>query len=389
MTSITDEAVGPSQAPARWRVEAVSDQGDVLIAYPPTTRGTAQTRRTECDSSEPPSAGSEEPTLTADEIASVISVAMRAPSIHNTQPWRFRPWQGGIELLGDPDRLLPTVDPDGRELVISCGAALFGLRLGLRKLGRLSSVVLQPDPAQPWLVARVSPVGHAARTRSEADLIAAVPHRHTHRGSFAPGEVPARLLSTLVTDAAAEGCELQIIAAQHVLASLGGLVRAAATQQRSNVELTAELGRWVRPLGSAARDGVPARARVAGVAKGPAGAPASDRFPGRDFGLPGTEDDIGTPPSATAVLLTAGDTTADWLRAGQALDRVLLRAAARWVFASLQSQPLESSRHRPIVRELLGGRGYPQMLMQFGRANTAAPTPRRSHTDMRLTEYID
>jgi hypothetical protein len=102
----------------------------------------------------------------------------------------------------------------------------------------------------------------------------------------------------------------------------------------------------------------------------------------RDFGQPGTEQPGGEPPLATAVLMTPGDTPADWLRAGQALDRLLLRAAARWVFASLQSQPIESPRHRRAVRALAGGHGHPQLLLQFGRANTAPATPRRPQADM-------
>jgi hypothetical protein len=192
----------------------------------------------------------------------------------------------------------------------------------------------------------------------------------------------------MATDAAAEGCELQVITYPHVIARLGRLVRAAAAEQRSNGELMAELGRWVRPLGSEARDGVPARARLTDLPGSDVGATRSGRFAGRDFGLPGTEEHGGQPPSATAVLLTPGDGVTDWLRAGQALDRILLRAATRWVFASLQSQPLESSQHRPAVRELLGGLGYPQMLLQFGRANTALATPRRPQAEMRVTECL-
>jgi hypothetical protein len=364
---MTDHKAEQPGARDGQRAKAVSDQGGMLVATP---------------TGDPPQS------LTPDEAASVTSVAARAPSVHNTQPWKFRPHRGTIELLGDPDRMLRTVDPHGRELMISCGAALFGLRLGLRSLGRLPAVELQPDIAEPWLMARVSSRGHAARTNAESDLIAAVPHR----GPFAPGEVPARLLSAMVTDAAAEGCELQIIDDPRVIARLDRLVRGAAALQSSGAETAAELGRWVRPLGSVARDGVPARARLADKANwedGTESATAQRRLAPRDFGLPGTEEWGGGPPSATAVLLTAGDTPADWLRAGQALDRTLLRAAARWVFARLQSQPLESPRHRQAVRALLGGSGYPQMLMQLGRANIAAATPRRPHSAMLVTELAD
>ena len=105
-------------------------------------------------------------------------------------------------------------------------------------------------------------------------------------------------------------------------------------------------------------------------------------MPRRSFGLPGTDLAGDEPPGATAVLLTTADQPADWLRAGQALNRLLVRAASRWVFASLQSQPLELPGYREQVRALLAGDGYPQMLLQFGRANTAPATPRRRQADV-------
>ena len=316
--------------------------------------------------------------------------------MHNTQPWKFSPRRDGIDLLADPDRMLSALDPAGRELVISCGAALFGLRLGLRRLGRLPVIECQHESAQPWLLASVGVAGQTPPTRAESDMIAAVPHRHTHRGPFAPGEVPSRLLATLATDARAEGCTLLPIVDPAVITHLDVLVRKAAAEQRASAEISAELSRWVRAAGSPARDGVPAWARLAAAADpayqegtrateglGGAGAEsAGERLARRDFGLPGTEDDGGAPPSATMVLLTPGDTRPDWLRAGQALDRVLLRAAARWVFARLQSQPLESPGLRDQVRALVGYGGYPQMLLQFGRSNIAPATPRRPHSEL-------
>lgn len=408
MRSAADQDLGRRPGHGRQRVEAVPDQGGLLIAYGAACGEAGQRDKSGTEPAGPVESGSAQPVLTPDEVASVISLAARAPSLHNTQPWKFRPRRDCIELLADPDRKLTAVDPAGRELMISCGAAVFGLRLGLRRLGRVPAVALQPDPAQPSLLARVWPAGHAARTPAEADLIAAVPHRHTHRGPFAPGEVPARLLESLVTDAAAEGCELVLITDPQVVSQLGRLVSQAGEEQRANAEMSAELARWVRPFGSQARDGVPATARLADAAgNGQAGSGAvpgrsarrawlahphaaarrsAERLAPRDFGQPGTEQPGGEPPLATAVLMTLGDTPADWLRAGQALDRLLLRAAARWVFASLQSQPIESPRHRRAVRTLACRHGYPQLLLQFGRANTAPATPRRPHAEMLATD---
>ncbi len=341
------------------------------------------------------------PTLTQAETATVIAMAARAPSLHNTQPWQFRVSGDVIELRADPGRMLRHLDKHGRELMISCGAALFGLRLGYRSLGLLPVTELLPDPAQPWLVGRVWPGGRAAMNKAEAELVAAVPHRHTHRGPFAPGEVAGRLLAALADDAAAEGAELLLVdqadaeagIAEAALADqLVGLVDAAAAEQRSDPDIVAELRRWVRPPGSRARDGVPAWAigqPPGEPVPGSAGRPLW--LPQRDFGQrggdapggPGGDGPGGVAPSATAVLSTANDAPADWLRSGQALHRLLLRAAARWVFASLQSQPTESPRYRQDVRDLLGLSGHPQLLLQFGRSNTAPATPRRPQLELR------
>jgi hypothetical protein len=344
-------------------------------------------------------------TLTPDESAAVVAMAARAPSLHNTQPWQFRVRGNAIELLADPDRWLRHLDPLARELMISCGAALFGLRLGLRSLGLLPATELLPDPAQPGLVGRVRPAGRAAMNKVEAELVAAVPHRHTHRGAFTPGEVAARLLAALAADAAAEGVALVLVDQAAHGDQLVRLVELAAAEQQADPEVTAELRRWIRPPGSQARDGVPAWAiaRRPGQSEadepesGPADGhgqrqgrsadqPAWSRLPQRDFGQQGGDEQGSVPPSATAVLSTSDDDPADWLRAGQALHRLLLRAATRWVFASLQSQPMESPRHRQNVRDLLGLTAHPQLLLQFGRSNTAPATPRRPLSELRTDE---
>jgi nitroreductase len=380
MTQTAHLELGPVQADGS-RPAVVTDHGGLLVQ--------GVIARDTPGESVPAPFTPARPALTHDDIAFLVATAARAPSVHNTQPWKFRVSGNVIELRADTGRQLHQVDPAGRELMMSCGAAVFGLRLGLRKLGYLGAVRLLPDPAQPWLVARVEPAGNAPMSREESDLLAALPHRHTHRGPFAPGEIPSRLLAALQLDASAEGAELLLIEHPAVVADLAGLVTAAADEQRASQEISAELAAWVQPPGSQARDGVPASARpgspdndaaFAQAASGDVTAPL--RLPQRDFGRPGTERVGGGPPSATVVLATAGDEPVDWLRAGQALHRLLLRAASRWVFASLQSQPLESPQYRAMVVERLSLSGYPQMILEFGRANTALATARRPQAEL-------
>ena len=133
----------------------------------------------------------------AELVESLVATAARAPSLHNTQPWRFRPGPRGLELIADPSRILPGIDPAGREMLVSCGAALFGLRLAVRQAGYRPLVSLLPDPARPTLLACVQLGAAAPMTRGERRLLAAVPHRHTHRGAFDPGPVAVSLLARL------------------------------------------------------------------------------------------------------------------------------------------------------------------------------------------------
>jgi hypothetical protein len=124
-----------------------------------------------------------------------------------------------------------------------------------------------------------------------------------------------------------------------------------------------------------ARDGIPATALASRTGR-PAG-----RLPQRDFDLGRGIARLpsgGAPPSATAVLLTPGDRRADWLRAGQALYRLLLHAASQWIFASLHTQPLEDIATRGLISSQLALPGHPQMLLQLGPATTVSPTARRT-----------
>ena len=320
--------------------------------------------------------------LSADEMSYLIGTAARAPSVHNTQPWRFRRRDDGLELYADRSRQLRAVDPGGRELILSCGAALFGLRLAVRHLGRLPLVNLLPVPGRPDLLARVRPGREEPVSPAEWDLLTAVPHRHTHRGPFSGEPLPAGLLLALQHDAVTEGATL-VLLGETARARLSRLVDAAARWQSRDPLVRAELRRWTRGQQSTARDGVPARA----FPPTPAGSTGAQggRLAQRDFDLGrgrGLLETGGELPPAAAILMTDADTPTDWLRAGQALNRILVHAASRWVFASLNSQPMESAAIRALVRSRLGLPGAPHLLLEFGRAHTAAATARRPVSEL-------
>jgi hypothetical protein len=91
--------------------------------------------------------------LTAEEVAAhAVAAAVGAPPVHNTQPWWFSAARQQISLHADAGRQLTVADPDGREMMISCGAALFTARLALRSLGYIPETSVLPDPGRPsWL----------------------------------------------------------------------------------------------------------------------------------------------------------------------------------------------------------------------------------------------
>jgi len=303
----------------------------------------------------------------------LVTTAARAPSVHNTQPWRFRTGSDTVEVWSDPRRKLRT-DPLGREMLISCGAAVFGLRLAVRSLGYWPVTELLPDPAQLRLLARMSIGAPAPPTGLERQMLDAIPHRHMHRGPFAPGPLPPGLLAGLQHDALAEGATLALVTGGLAYDRLERITAAAARRGDLSPRARAEIRRWTRIAASTARDGIPGIALASGTGR-PRG-----RLPQRDFDLGRGIARLpsgGASPPATAVLLTRGDRRADWLRAGQALHRMLLHAASQWVFASLHTQPLEDAAARDLIGSQLALPGHPQMLLQLGPATTTSPTARR------------
>jgi nitroreductase len=315
------------------------------------------------------------PPLSTDTLAACVRLAVAATSVHNSQPWRFRIHRDGIDVLADRTRQLDVIDPTGRELMISVGAAVFNLRVAIRHQRRVPEVRLLPDPSQPDLVATVHVGRQAAPDPPTADLAAAIPLRHTNRRPFAPAVVPADIVDRLVAAAHAEHAVLAV-AGPIARGAILSLARTAEERMRAEGVYRAELAEWTRPR-TGRRDGIPAHA------VGPWA--ALETLPMRDFGL--TQPWLQRPaepfePFPTIVVLsTDGDTTADWLRAGQALQRVLLVATIDRLSATPISQPLEIPSLRRLVTDTGTGR-WAQMILRLGYGQPTTPTPRRPVSDV-------
>ena len=325
-----------------------------------------------------------EPT-TAEEIARyVVASAVWAPSVHNTQPWRFTA-DGGprISLHADVGRRLAVTDPDGREMMISCGAALFTARLALRALGYIPETRVLPDPAQPALVAEVSWRDRAAADEFERRLSGHVLTRRTHRGAFDPEPLPPDTLAALRAAAAREGAALRIVADDGRRAALAAAVQSAEHELRRDAERLRELARWTPAPGSACRDGVPATSYPARAER------TQPYFPGRDFarghgwGMPPLSPATSHRAAGVAGLLTTtADRPADWVNAGQALQRILLTASTCGAAVALHSQPLELPWLREFIRTQLSDGACPHLVLRIGLVTQVAVSVRRDLGDV-------
>lgn len=308
----------------------------------------------------------------AGAVDGLLAAAARAPSILNTQPWQFRVTPTMIELFADTGRMLSS-DLTGREMVISCGAALYGLRLAIRAIGYQPVVSLLPDPMRAGLLASVRLGELAPLTEVERRLVNALPHRHTHRDAYLRRPLPPGLLIRLQHDAVAERAALALIDRPVDFTQLGTLVARATATLTADTRARADVSRWVQPPGSDAKDGIPVSAFTARRAT-PGWLAQRELASGHRAVRP--EPDR-TPPVATAILVTDADNRLAWIHAGQALHRVLVHGAAEWVFATLYSQPLESPWVRATIKSSLRLPGAPQVILQLGLARTTRPTPRR------------
>lgn len=323
-----------------------------------------------------------QPPAAEDVVRYVVATAVWAPSVHNTQPWRFSANGPEISLHADPGRQLMVADPDGREMLISCGAALFTARLALRSLGYIPETSVLPDPGEPTLVARVSFRHRAPAAEYELRLLSQVRQRRTHRGGFDYTPLSPDLLAALREGAARDGATLRIMADDGRRA-LAAAVQAAERAFRLDSARVQELARWTSAPGSARADGVPPTSYPAQAEQ------TSPDYPGRNFahghgwGLPLFST---TPWRRTAgtvgVLTTADDCPADWVNSGHALQRSLLIASTSGVAAALHSQPVELPSLREDIRTQMCDGAYPQLVLRLGTVIQVAASVRRAPDDV-------
>ena len=314
----------------------------------------------------------------AARLRDLVALATRAPSSHNTQPWRFHALDDEtIELRADRSRALPVVDPDDRALVISCGAALGTLRAAIRAAGFAGEVERLPEAHDPDLLARVRLGEPMDPTRVDLARADAIPRRHTNRRAFAAREVPLTVLGILQHVAWMEGAWLRAVIDGDEKTAVADLVAAGDCLQAEDPAFRRELAAWMHPNRTTSRDGMPGSAFGVGDLM-------SLPFPWiiRTFdwgdGQAAKDRQLATGSPALLVLGTDEDSPGAWLRTGEALALLLLDATAAGLSASFLNQPVEVAELRPLLAHRLELHGMPQLVLRLGYGEPVPPTPRRA-----------
>jgi hypothetical protein len=309
------------------------------------------------------------------QLEYLLRYAILAPSSHNTQPWRFRIRGPVVEIFGDFSRAMPAHDPDRRELVMSCGAALLNLRVAIRNFGLTATTELCPDSDRSELLARVQLVGRAPSGRTDHQLFKAIPDRRTARVPFEPRPIARALLYRWQRVAAYEDATVHMMESTEERQLLANLIVEGGRELNSNPEYRQELALWLRSNDAPGRDGLPGSSIGLGA--------LSSRVAARVVFPSGTDlarrdTDLVRQGPACFVLGTENDVVESWMTAGQALARVLLAAQSEGVSASFFLQPIQVPHLRRTLMQILPASvGYPQIMFRMGYAPRVPPTPRR------------
>ena len=316
-----------------------------------------------------------------EQLKFALQYAVLAPSSHNSQPWRFHVHDHVAELYADRTRACRVVDPEDRELIMSCGAALCYLRIVLQHFGYAGLVETFPNPADPDSLARVRLGFKGETSAAESALFHAIQKRHTNRQPFRDELVPTPALRALQAAAQQEGCWLHIVQDEADRYALADLIAEGDRLQWADAAFRRELAIWLHSNHNSRSDGMPGYVFEMNDLLSLAG-PLVVRTFDLGEGQAAKDRDIAVYSPALVVLGTKNNTPPDWLAAGQAVARVLLQARIENVWASFLNQPIEVPALHPRLKSILRVDGVSQLILRLGFGEDVRPTPRRDMSEV-------
>lgn len=317
--------------------------------------------------------------IPVDVIRDAVALACRAPSVHNSQPWKWVADGSVLHLFADRERQVPNIDSTGREMILSCGAALDHLRVAMAAVGWDATVDRFPDGTDSDHVAAVefspsSSVDGAQSRRAEA-----IRRRRTDRLPLAAPRGWAALESTLRGFIDGEAVMLAVVA-DDARPQLAEASRLTESIRRQDSTYQSELRWWTSPF--ALDQGVPPGARVS--------ASEADRVDvARGFPTTGYSErrsQVDVDHSKIVVLSTPSDpldpsgSRLDVLRCGESLSTLLLECTVAGLATCTLTHLTEIEPSRRVISQLTGQPGLPQLLIRIGKTPVSEhprPTPRR------------
>ena len=316
-----------------------------------------------------------------EQLKYLLRFAILAPSTHNTQPWLFKVSENKISIFADMTRSLPVIDPENKELIMSCGAALGNIMVSMNYFGFSYLVKPFPNPSNKEHVADISIRGKKLVQEIDRKLFRSITKRRTNRLPFIYKIIDGLILQKFSTLASEESVKLKIIYGKKD--GLMKIIERADKIQSENQEFCKELSHWVHPERSDANDGIPGYAFGAGdiiTTSGPF-------FIGNlNWGNIQAGRDRNLIQGSTVILIfaTKNNEPTDWLKTGIAVSKVSLNATAEKLAISYLNQPLETSELISELKVKIGVKGHPQIIMRVGIGSEIKPSPRRSLEEVLL-----
>ncbi|MEM7760718.1 MAG: nitroreductase [Cyanobacteria bacterium P01_A01_bin.40] len=318
-----------------------------------------------------------------DQLKFLLNYAILAPSSHNTQPWSFKIVNDTIELYIDETRALPIADPNYRELIISCGAALFNLRIAIRHFGYGDMVNILPDLDNSDLLARIQLGSKRIVKLEENFLFRAISKRRTNRQDFDDCQLPDSLVLELKSATRSEGSWLQImteVIPEANRKAVIDLIVEGDLLQMSNLQFRRELAQWIHTDNNPTHDGIPPHAPGMNHNLDAIAPLISGTIRSFDLGesLSAIDCQLASQAPVLMLISSESDKLQAWLETGEALAHLLLRARIDDVWASFFNQPIQVPHLRSRLQSLFPAYGYPQIMLRLGYPKDIGGTPRRS-----------
>jgi hypothetical protein len=305
-----------------------------------------------------------------------VSIALRAPSIFNTQPWRWHLRSDSVWLWADRTRQMTHIDPDGRLLTVSCGVALHHAACALAAIGHRPDIQHWPDPDRPDLLARLAAGPAREPTPGDIRALHAILSRRTDRRlSSRNTTLAAFQLDALREAVETHGVHLHVVHGEQLPVLAVASARAEQIEF-ADPELRDDLDQWTH-RDATDHDGITPDTVVPVV---PRRVPQRPFLPDREAHLaPGNGSDRS---ASYAILFTDGDDRRAWLAAGEALSSLLIEATQRHVSVNPMSSAVEVPATRAQLAELLCHVGHPVLALRLAPAGGQLPSsPRRSAAD--------